>query len=152
MMKSFLLFGFVCILCAQEIPAKKLSSLILKTAYFNKINNDKYYIVQKSETAYSKELAKLLNAKVLDYNGFSGIKEYANVVFVDLSDKEIKQAKKASSKILTFSNKVENISVVSVVFGLQRPSKKIQIIANLSESKDEADFRSVFLKIAQRRK
>ena len=146
---SLLMIVFFCV--GQNLSPAVFAGLVQKSAYFNKKNSDKFVVVYKSDASFAKSITKLIGATSFTSASYAGTQNYSNVIFVGMGDDDIKAAKGKSATMLTFSNDVANISVVSVVFGLRENSNRPQIIVNLSTAKDEADFKSNFLKIAQRK-
>jgi len=146
------LFGvliFTCLVSAQALDVNTLANLLVKASYFNKIKSDKFVIVYgSSEEGRAKKLNKLVGGKAVEISSVQKSIDYQNVIFIGLTPDEIASVKGNYKKVLTISDDPKNIEVVSLAFGIKDNGRPL-ILVNLTLAKNEADFKSQFLKIAQ---
>jgi hypothetical protein len=144
------LLFFVGIGFSQNLPVDQLARLIMKSAYFNKKNTDKYMVVYSPKTKkIANKIHKILGGKFEAYSSSFQVTEYSNVILVGLSENEIRALKSRSSNFLSIAYETGNIQYTSLSFGRKENGKPL-ILVNLSLAKDEADFKATFLKIASR--
>jgi hypothetical protein len=144
-----ILFVFPLFLYAQDIPPTKLSKLAMKVAYFNKDKCNKFRIVYKKGLEdRAKGINEFLGGQLVEFSEAKESIDYVNVIFVGLSNEEIVTVKSKYRRVLSISDKLENIEKVSISFELLDNGRS-KIVVNLTNAKKEADFRAQFLKIAR---
>lgn len=144
---TFLLLTNFCL--SQQLDESTLANLLVKATYFNKKKSDKFLIIYANGTEQrAKKLKKLVGGKIEPSSKVSGTSEYLNVLFLGLTKDEIAAIRPKFTKVLTISDDVQNIENVSLAFGMKDNGRPL-IIVNLTYAKEEADFKSQFLKIAQ---
>ena len=142
-------FLFLSNILFSQLDENTLANLLVKATYFNKIKSDKFLIIYANGVERrAKKIKKLVGGKAVLSSAVTSSNDYQNVLYIGLTPEEINAIRPKFKKVLSISDDVKNIEAVSLAFGVKDNGRPL-IIVNLTYAKEEADFKSQFLKIAQ---
>ena len=145
----FLIFLFLSNILFSQLDENTLANLLVKATYFNKIKSDKFLIIYANGVEQrAKKIRKLVGGTAVISSTVVTSSDYQNVLYLGLSSAEIMAIRPKFKKVLSISDDVKNIEAVSLAFGVKNNGRPL-IIVNLTHAKEEANFKSQFLKIAQ---
>lgn len=147
--KYLLCFLLISHILFSQLDENTLANLLVKATYFNKIKSDKFLIIYANGVEKrAKKIKKLVGGEAIQSSAVVNSTEYQNVVYLGLTPEEIFAIRPKFKKVLSISDNIKNIESVSLAFGLKDSGRPL-ILVNLTHAKEEANFKSQFLKIAQ---